>query len=134
MNISSAERHQIENEMLFRRMNEKVGDDLGALDASYIEDKEIYLIRDDDVLINFKCECSDENCSVRIPLRLSEYQDIHENRDTFIVMPDHQVDPIEKVVSSGPKYNIVVKNNSTPAPAKGKQLNDTSIDNSRIDG
>jgi hypothetical protein len=121
MNISSAERHQIENEMLFRRMNEKVGDDLGALDASYIEDKEIYLIRD-------------ENCSVRIPLRLSEYQDIHENRDTFIVMPDHQVDPIEKVVSSGPKYNIVVKNNSTPAPAKGKQLNDTSIDNSRIDG
>lgn len=134
MSISSAERHQIENEMLFRRMNEKVGDDLGALDASYIEDKEVYLIRDDDVLINFKCECSDENCSIRIPLRLSEYQDIHVNRDTFIVLPDHQVDPIEKVMSSGSKFNVVMKNNSTPDPAKGKVLNDTTVDNSRVGG
>lgn len=133
MDISSAERHQIENEMLFRRMNEKVGDDLGALDASYIEDKEVYMIRDDDILINFKCECSDENCSVRIPLKLSDYQRIHENRDTFIVLPDHQVDPIEKVVSSTAAYNVVVKNNSTPNPAKGQVLNDTTINNSRVD-
>jgi hypothetical protein len=133
MGISSAERHQIENEMLFRRMNEKVGDDLGALDASYIDDKEIYLIRDDDVLINFKCECSDENCTVRIPLKLSEYQEIHENRDTFIVMPDHQVDPIEEVVSSGPNYNVVIKHNSTADPAAGQALHDTTIDNSPTD-
>ncbi|MBC7581375.1 hypothetical protein H7097_00720 [Aeromicrobium sp.] len=120
--------------MLFRRMNEKVGDDLGALDASYIEDKEIYMIRDADLLINFKCECSDKSCSIRIPLKLSEYQDIHVNRDTFIVIPDHQVDPIEKVINSGSKFNVVMKNNSTPAPAKGKQLHDTTIDNSRADG
>lgn len=131
MNMSSAERHQIENEMLFRRMNEKVGDDLGALDASYIEDNEIYLIRDDDVLINFKCECSDENCSVRIPLKLSEYQSVHVDRNTFIVMPDHQVDPIEKVITANPKFNVVMKNNSTPDPIAGKILNDTTIDNSQ---
>ncbi|CAN5166003.1 hypothetical protein BH09PAT3_BH09PAT3_1750 [soil metagenome] len=129
--MSSAERHQIENEMLFRRMNEKVGDDLGALDASYIEDNEIYLIRDDDVLINFKCECSDENCSVRIPLKLSEYQSVHVDRNTFIVMPDHQVDPIEKVITANPKFNVVMKNNSTPDPIAGKILNDTTIDNSQ---
>jgi hypothetical protein len=130
MNISAAERHQIENEMLYRRMNEKVGDDLGALDAAYIEHNEIYLIRDDDLLINFKCECSDENCSQRIPMKLSEYQTIHGQRSTFIVMPDHQVDPIETVVKSGSTYNIVKKNNTTPAPAKGAELNSTSIDNS----
>jgi hypothetical protein len=134
MHISSAERHQIENEMLFRRMNEKVGDDLDALDASYIEDKEIYTIRDDDILLNFKCECSDENCLMRIPLRLSQYQDIHVNRNTFIVVPEHQVDPIEKVISSERMFNVVMKNNSTPNPAKGKLLNDTSIDNSRVAG
>ncbi len=130
MTISLAERHQIENEMLFRRMNERVGDDLGALDASYIENKDINLIRDDAELINFKCECSDENCSTRIPIKLSEYQDIHVDRSTFIVIPDHQVDPIETVVSSGPNYNVVIKNNSTPSPAKGQELNDTTIDNS----
>jgi hypothetical protein len=132
MSISSAERHQIENEMLFRRMNEKVGDDLGALDASYIADNEVYLIRDDDVLINFKCECSDENCTKRIPLKLSEFQAIHIDRNTFIVIPDHQVDPIEKVVSSNPKFNVVIKNNSTPDPAANSALNDTTIDNSRV--
>jgi hypothetical protein len=114
-------------------MNEKVGDDLGALDAQYIEDKEIYLIRDADILINFKCECSDENCSIRIPLKLSDYQHIHKDRDTFIVLPQHQVDPIEKVLWSGAEYNVVLKNKSTTDPVKGKLLNDTRIDNSRLD-
>ena len=116
MDISAAERHQIENEMLYRRMNEKVGDDLGALDAAHIEKNEIYLIRDDDLLINFKCECSDESCSQRIPMKLSEYQKIHGQRSTFIVMPDHQVDPIESVVKSGATYNVVKKKNTTPDP------------------
>ncbi len=130
MNISAAEHSQIENEMLFRRMNEKVGDDLGALDASYIERNEIYLIRDEDLLINFKCECSDENCSVRIPLKLSEYQHIHIDRNTFIVRPDHEVDPIEKILSVHKTYSVVRKNNSTAEPHMGKKLNITTIDNS----
>jgi len=123
-----AERRQIENEMIFRRMNEKVGDDLGALDAMHIEDGNPHLIRDEDILLLFKCECSDEDCSVRVPLKLSEYQTIHENRDTFIVRPNHQVDPIEKVISIETEYSVVKKNNSAPEP--GKKLNDTTIDNS----
>lgn len=130
MNISSAERHQIENEMLFRRMNEKVGDDLGALDASFIEHNELFLIRDEDLLIKFKCECSDESCTLRIPMKLSEYQDAHIDRSTFIVRPDHQVDLIESVIDTHDKYSIVRKNNTTPDPKKGSELNDTTIDNS----
>ena len=125
-----AERHQIENEMLYRRMNEKVGDDLGALDAEHIDNNDLYLIRDDDLLINFKCECSDESCSQRIPMKLSQYQSIHMQRSTFIVKPDHQVEPIETVIQSGPEYNIVKKNNTTPDPVVDSELNNTSIDNS----
>ena len=127
MPIGTAERHQIENEMIFRRMNEKVGDDLGALDALHIADNDIFLIRDAKLTIHFKCECSDENCDVRIPLILEEYQTIHQNRDTFIVMPGHQVDPIETILVKNPKYSVVKKKNSTPEP--GKALNDTVIDN-----
>lgn len=130
MRISAGERHQIENEMLYRRMNEKVGDDLGALDAANIENNDIYLIRDDDLLINFKCECSDENCSQRIPMKLSEYQSIHEQRSTFIVKPDHHVDPIESVLKSSSSYSIVRKKNKTPDPMQGAELNSTNIDNS----
>lgn len=128
MGITHAERRQIENEMIFRRINEKVGDDLGALDAMHIEDGNIHLIRDADLLLRFKCECSDENCTVRIPMQLSEYQEVHTDRDTFVVLPEHQVDPIEKVLKETPDYSVVKKNNSTPEP--DGELNQTSIDNS----
>jgi hypothetical protein len=128
MTISHAERRQIENEMIFRRINEKVSDDLGALDAMHIEDGNVELIRDTDLLLQFKCECSDENCTIRIPMQLSEYERIHTDRSTFIVRPDHQVDPIENVLKETTEYNVVKKNNSTPEP--GDDLNSTSIDNS----
>ena len=127
MSISKAEQKQIENEMIFRRINEKVGSSLAALDAMHIEDGNDHLIRDDDLLLKFKCECSDENCEVRIPLELSKYREIHVDRDTFIVKTDHQVDPIEKVIGREKGYNIVKKNNSTPEP--NDTLKDTSIDN-----
>jgi len=128
MNIDKAERHQIENEMIFRRMNEKVGDDLGELDALHIEEHELFLIRDTELLIKFKCECSDENCDSRLPLKLVDYQTLHEDRDTFIVKPNHQVDPIEKVIKKERGYHVVKKNNSTSEPAN--TLNVTDVDNS----
>jgi len=126
--MSHAERRQIENEMIFRRINERVGDDLDALDAHHIEDGDLDLIRSEDLELHFKCECSDENCVARIPMPLTEYQEIHANRDTFIVKANHQVDPIEKVLEITPGYNIVKKNNSTAEP--NDTLNATSIDNS----
>lgn len=128
MNISKAERKQIENEMIFRRMNEKVGDDLVALDAMHIEDDNIQLLREDDFLLRFKCECSDENCEARIAMKMSDYDTVHIDRDTFIVKKDHQVDPIEKVIKEEEFFNVVIKNNSTAEPSN--VLNVTEIDNS----
>lgn len=128
MNISKAEQRQIENEMIFRRINEKVGDDLDALDEMHREDGNTHLVRNEDLLLRFKCECSDENCEARISINLSEYQKIHIDRDTFIVKTNHQVDPIEKVISKEDGYNIVKKNNSTPEP--NNMLKNTGIDNS----
>lgn len=128
MTITSAEQKQIENEMIFRRMNEKVGTDLDALDAMHRKDGNHDLVRDDDFALMFKCECSDENCEIRIPMRLSKYREIHVNRDTFIVKPNHQVDPIEKVLQENDDFNVVKKNNSTPEP--NDTLKDTTIDNS----
>ena len=127
MAISYTERRQIENEMIFRRANEKTSDDLGALDEMHVEDGNVDLVRGEDLLLHFLCECSDENCTIRIPMKLSEYETIHARRDTFIVLPDHQVDPIESVIKETPAYVIVKKNNSTPEPSGG--LNKTSVNN-----
>jgi hypothetical protein len=127
MDMPISERRQIENEMIFRRINEKVGDDLGGLDAMHIEDDDLHLIWDDTILLNFKCECSDEDCSQRIPIKLSAYNKIHENRDAFIIKLKHQVKEIEKVILTEDNYSIVEKNNSTAEP--NDTLNKTSVDN-----
>lgn len=128
MNISKAEQRQIENEMIFRRINEKVGKDLDALDAMHTEDGNFDLVRDEDLRLMFKCECSDESCDERISLKLSQYKSIHRNRSTFIVQPNHQVDPIEKVTIEEKNYSVVMKHNTTPEP--NDVLKDTTVDNS----
>lgn len=128
MNMPLSERRQIENEMIFRRANELVGDKLDEIDANHRNDGNPELVRNEDLLLHFKCECSDENCNARIPIKLSDYQKIHENRDAFIIKLKHQVETIEKVILTEDDYSVVEKNNSTPEP--GKELNVTSIDNS----
>jgi len=128
MTLSRAEQCQIENEMIFRQINEKVGDDLGTLDAMHAEDGHIDLLRDPDLELQFKCECSDENCTTRIPMLLTKYQQIHLDRDTFIVIPNHEAELIEQIIEATPDYNVVKKNNSTSEPVGA--LNTTSVDNS----
>lgn len=128
MAIPLTERRQIENEMIFRRINEKVGTDLDALDAMHIEDGNFHLVRDDDIELHFQCECSDENCNARIPIKLSIYKHVHINRDSFIVKLKHQVKSIEDVVITEANYAVVKKKHSTPEP--DDILNATTIDNS----
>ncbi len=123
-----AERRQIENEMIFRRANENVGIGLDNIDASNIEDGNPQLVRNDDLLLHFKCECSYENCDARIAVKLSIYQKIHLNRASFIIKINHQVKAIEKVVLTEANYSVVEKNNNTTDP--GKELNTTTINNS----
>jgi hypothetical protein len=127
MDMPISERRQIENEMIFRRLNEVVGDNIESLDTMHIEDDNPHLIWDDAILLNFKCECSDENCDKRIPVKLSVYKKIHENRDAFIVKLKHQVEDIEKVILSEDNYSVVEKNNSTAEP--NDILKNTSINN-----
>lgn len=127
MEISQSERRQIENEMIFRRDNEKVGDGLGKLDTMHMNDDNPDLLWDDSCTLNFKCECSDENCDQRIAIKLSVYKKIHKNRSAFIIKPNHQVKAIEKVTLTRKNYSVVEKHKLVPDP--GKTLNPTSIDN-----
>jgi len=122
-----SERRQIENEMIFRRANEKVGNDLTELKTQFINDNYPELVVTDDVPLHLLCECSDEDCLVRIPIRLSVYQEIHKNRNAFIIKPNHQVKEIEKVIKTDDGYSVVEKNKSTAEPAG--TLNDTPISN-----
>lgn len=128
MGISKSEQKKIENEMIFRRANEKVVSDLDALDAMHIKDGNEDLVRDKDLSLLFWCECSDEDCKERIGLKLDKYEKIHTNRRNFVVKPDHQDETIEKVVSKEEDYSVVKKTHSTPAP--NNRLKHTDTDNS----
>ena len=122
MKLPITERRQIENEMIFRRGNEKVGIALDEIDAMHRRDGNLDLVRAEDMVLQFKCECSDENCTERIPIALSVYQKIHLDRDTFIIKLRHQVDAIEKVIFSESAYSVVRKNNSTSEPIGGLKV------------
>lgn len=128
MDMPLAERRQIENEMIFRRTNELVGIGLDALDAMHVADGNPNLQWNDDQVIEFRCECSDENCEIRIPICLSDYKRIHLHRDAFTIQLNHQVHSIETVTVTELHYAVVVKNKSTSDP--GNDLNKTTIDNS----
>ncbi|MGI9028262.1 MAG: hypothetical protein ACR2FM_05500 [Candidatus Saccharimonadales bacterium] len=127
MDMPLTERRQIENEMIFRQANENVSDSIDEVDAMHIEDGNPHLIEDNNITLEFKCECSDENCEARIPIKLSTYQKVHVNRDTFIIKLKHQVESIEKVILTESTYSVVEKNNSTAEPTG--ELNITSINN-----
>jgi thermostable 8-oxoguanine DNA glycosylase len=127
MTMPIAERRQIENEMIFRNANEKVGDDINELDIQLIKDDYPELASGKDIILHFICECSDENCAERIPLKLSFYQKIHKNRDAFIIKPNHQVKEIEKVIRTEKDYSVVEKNKSISEPTGG--LNTTPTQN-----
>ncbi len=127
MKLPIEERKQIENEMIFRRLNEKVGADLDALDTMHIADGHPEMVRNDDLKLQFKCECSDEKCDARIPMKLSVYRKIHEDRNSFVIKLKHQVNLIEKVIMTEANYCVVKKNNSTPEP--GDALNVTALNN-----
>lgn len=126
--MSLSERRQIENEMIFRNANEKVSDSLDELDAQLVQDEHPELVKSDDIILHFICECSDENCHTRIPVKLRTYQKIHQNRDAFIVKPKHQVEEIEKIILTKNNYIVVEKNNSIAKA--GKILNSTPVTNS----
>lgn len=127
MTMPIAERRQIENEMIFRNANEKVGDDLEKLDHELMKDDFPDLMITEDIVLDFLCECSDEDCDMRISMKLSIYQKIHKNRKAFIIKPEHQVNGIEELIRTEDDYCVVEKNKTTPEPDTG--LNCTQISN-----
>ena len=109
---SQAQR-RAQNESVFKERNDNV-DRL----ASDVLDKGSKA----DMLIEFTCECSNENCTEVIGMPLREYERVRQNDRQFLVKPGHQQTDIEKVV----EYSgyLVVEKHFDPPPSDGK-LNST---------
>jgi hypothetical protein len=76
--------------------------------------------------LQFYCECSNEKCRDRIDISIQEYLAAHENKKRFILLHDHEVTQVERVVASTDKY-IVVEKHSVP-PDSPETLKPTGLD------
>jgi hypothetical protein len=62
-----------------------------------------------DDTIDVICECGQPTCEELLPLTISEYDAIHQQRDRFVVAPGHVDEQIERVVTSGNRFVVVDK-------------------------
>ena len=81
-------------EALFRDVNERIAESAERFDAERTE---------------FVCECSDPNCTHRVPASLAEYEGVRAEPTTFLVVPGHEQGDIERVISDRGRYRIVDK-------------------------
>jgi len=78
------EQRRAKTEALFRDVNERIAETAERFDATGTE---------------FICECSDPNCTHGVEASNSEYEKVREDPTTFLVLPGHEQDDIERVVS-----------------------------------
>lgn len=90
------ERRLAENEALAREVNERVGD---VAAAWYSEDEQL----------EFVCECTRDDCTSRVHLRLAEYAHVRSSPHWFVVVPEHVAPEIEREVERIGDYVLVEK-------------------------
>jgi transcription initiation factor TFIID subunit TAF12 len=82
------------NEALFRDVNERIAESAERFDAEETD---------------FVCECADPNCTDRVSASLAEYEQVRAEPTTFLVVPGHEQDDIERVVSDRGRFRMVDK-------------------------
>jgi hypothetical protein len=72
----------VKNQILFREVNERVRETLGR----------------DEGLLDFVCECGNEDCIDRVTLDVREYERVRSNASLFLIAAGHERLHLERVV------------------------------------
>ena len=90
------------NEAVFRGVNEQIESLSGRFRQPY--ERPLDLI----------CECGDIDCAERIQIRRDVYERLRADPLLFAVVPGHELDDVEEVVSNAGGYDIVRKRPGVP--------------------
>jgi hypothetical protein len=90
------ENRLVENEKLFKRMNERLEE---AVEASVPADERI----------PFLCECADRDCLGRVGLTLAEFSVVRSHDDRFLILPGHKLAEGEEVVEEHDRFHVTQK-------------------------
>jgi hypothetical protein len=94
--VDAREERLARNEVLFRNVNEQI--------------EEIAVPQGQDAhVFEFVCECSNIDCTLRLPMTLAVYEEVRSDPTRFLVAPGHELPEIETVVSRAKGYQIVTK-------------------------
>jgi hypothetical protein len=94
--MDARERRLAENETIFRSVNERIE----QLAAPQGPDAHVF---------EFLCECSNLDCTLRLPLTLREYEEVRADPAVFVVALGHDLPEIEEIVRRTPTHQIVKK-------------------------
>lgn len=94
--MDAREERLARNESLFRSVNENIEEAATSIPL-------------DDHTFEFFCECSNIDCTLLLPMTVSEYERVRANPKQFVVAPGHELPEIETVVARTSAYQIVVK-------------------------
>ena len=65
--------------------------------------------------VRMVCECGMADCELLIAITVSEYEDARQDARRFVVVKDHVIPDMERVVSETDRYAVVEKREGTPA-------------------
>jgi hypothetical protein len=94
--VDAREERLARNEVLFRNVNEQIEE----IAAPQGQDAHIF---------EFVCECSNIDCTLRLPMTLAVYEEVRSDPTRFLVAPGHELPEIETVVARAKGYQIVTK-------------------------
>jgi hypothetical protein len=61
------------------------------------------------------CECGNLSCELLIAITVSEYEDVRQNPLRFVVVKDHVIPDVERVVAETERFTVVEKVEGTSA-------------------
>ncbi len=94
--MDAREERLARNETLFRSVNENIEE---TATSGQI----------DEHLFEFFCECSNVDCTLLLPMTVSEYERVRADPRQFVVAAGHELPEIEMVVARTRAYQVVVK-------------------------
>jgi hypothetical protein len=84
------------NESIFRQVNEQIE----SLNHGFGSDLPTLTVI---------CECADGDCTDRIELAISAYEQVRTDAHRYIVIPGHELQQFESIVEHGDGYDVVEK-------------------------
>jgi hypothetical protein len=97
------------NEAMYRATNREIEHAAEALGEG--ADDELELI----------CECGQPDCTATLTLTIADYDDIHRQRDRFVVAPGHENPAIERTVKETDGFVVVDKFGEAEAAAEAEE-------------